>query len=70
MVHGWIEEVDLPANWNPRLITHMAAEMAIITLLLSQMAKLKRSISTYFREETQESRLVEAMDTWRLTCEA
>jgi hypothetical protein len=57
-----IEEVDLPVNWNPRLITQMAAEMAIITLLLSQMAKLESSISTYFEEE---SRLmpVEAMET-------
>jgi hypothetical protein len=53
-------EVNLPASWNPKLITHMAAEMAIITLLLSQMAKLESSINTYLREE---SRHMEAMET-------
>ena len=55
-----IEQVNLPANWNPRLITHMATEMAIITLFLSQMAKLESSISTYFWEEC---RLMEPMGT-------
>jgi len=42
-----IEEVNLPANWNPRLVNHMVAEMAKMILFLSQMAKLKSSISTY-----------------------
>jgi len=45
-----MEEVNLPANWNPRLITHMAEEMAIITLLWSQMAKLESSISKHLRK--------------------
>jgi len=39
----------------------MAAEMAIITLFLSQMAELESSISTYFGEEC---RLMEAMETY------
>jgi len=42
-----IEKVNLPINWNPRLIKHKAADMAIITLLLFQMAKLESSVSTY-----------------------
>ena len=63
MSHGdskGIEKVNLPANWNPRLINHMAEEIAIIILLLSQIAKLESSISKILREENCR---VEAMET-------
>jgi hypothetical protein len=37
-----------PSNRSEALVTHIVAMAAVIPLFLSQMAKLKRSISMYF----------------------